>query len=235
MQWRVLPHGPIQKLTENLWWVQGSLPGMSLKRVMTVVRKGNGELVIHSAIALEESAMRELEAWGTPSYLIIPNRGHRLDAPAYKSRYPALKVFTPRGGIKSVEEKLPVDGGYEQFPSDDEVRLEMLHGVQDGEGVMFVRSGDGLSVVLNDSMFNMDPKNDLLGRLFTTLAGSAPGPRVSRLAKLLFVKDQGALRQDLLRFAALPDVQRVIVAHEKVAHGPEARQALQQAATFLRA
>jgi len=34
--WRVLRHGPIEKLDENLWYVTGSLPGMSLKRVMTL-------------------------------------------------------------------------------------------------------------------------------------------------------------------------------------------------------
>jgi hypothetical protein len=233
--WRVLAHGPIEKLTENVWRVQGSLPGMSLKRVMTVARRHSGELVIHSAIALQEAAMRELEAWGTPRYLLIPNRGHRLDAPAYKARYPNLRVFTPRGGLKAVEEKVPVDGAYEDFPSDAEVWLETLHGVNEGEGAMFVRSQDGVSVVLNDAMFNMDKKRDPLGWFFTTLLGSAPGPRVSRFAKLMFIKDQPALRNDLLRFAKLPDIQRLIVSHEKLAQGPEAKRALEQAATFLRA
>lgn len=233
--WRVREHGPIEKLSDNLWRVEGSLPGMSLRRTMTVVRKQSGELVIHSAIALEESAQRALEGWGRPTYLIIPNRGHTLDAAAYKARYPRLKIYTPRGGIQQVNEKMhaQVDGGYEDFPSNEEVRLQTLHGVNDGEGVMLVRSGDGLTVVLNDAVMNMDRKRDLLGFVFTTLMGSAPGPRVSRFAKLMFVKDQGALRKDLLRFAALPDVKRLIVAHEKVAEGPEARNALERAATFL--
>ena len=235
VEWRVLPHEPIQKLTENVWCVLGSLPGMSLKRTMTVVRRRNGDLIIHSCIALEESAMREIEAWGEPRYLLVPNRGHRLDAPAYKARYPQLRVFSPRGAREGVEEKVHVDGSYEDFPSDDEVRLQTLHGVKEGEGAMIVRSRDGLSVVLNDVMFNMDRKHDPLGFFFTTLMGSAPGPRVSRLVKLLFVKDQGALREDLLRLADLPDVQRLIVSHEKVTSGVDARKALQKAATYLHA
>jgi hypothetical protein len=69
--------------------------------------------------------------------------------------------------------------------------------------------------------------------LFTTLLGSAPGPRVSRLAKLTLIKDKQALKQDLARLAELPDVQRLIVAHEKVATGPDARQALRQAMQYL--
>ena len=98
---------------------------------------------------------------------------------------------------------------------------------------MIVRSQDGTSVVLNDAMFNMDRKRDPLGFFFTTLLGSAPGPRVSRLAKLLYIKDKQALRQDFGRFAELPDLTRVIVAHEKVASGAAARDALRSAMTYL--
>jgi hypothetical protein len=232
-QWKVLPHGPITKLAHNLWWVQGSLPNMSLKRTMTVVRLRDGRLVIHNAIALNEPQMRELEAWGTPAYLIVPNGIHRLDAAAYKARYPNLRVLAPKGARAKVEDVVPVDLGYEDFPHDDSVRLEMLHGVQDNEGAMIVRSDDGVSVVLNDVVFNMDRKRDPLGFLVTTVFGSAPGPRVSRLAKLMLIKDQRALRQDLERLAELPELTRLVVAHEKVAAGPEARAALRKAATYL--
>ena len=82
-------------------------------------------------------------------------------------------------------------------------------------------------------MFNMDRKRDPLGFLFTTAFGSAPGPRVSRLAKLVFIKDKRALRADFERYAALPNLTRLFVAHEKVASGADARQALLRAATYL--
>jgi hypothetical protein len=231
--WTVLDHGPIEKLSTNLWRVSGALPGMSLKRTMVIVRLEDGRLVIHNAIALQESAMGEVERWGMPAFMIVPNGGHRLDAPAYKARYPHLRVFTPRGSRARVEQVVPVDGTYEDFPSDPTVRLETLKGVADAEGAMIVKSPDGTSVVLNDAMFNMDRKRDPLGFFFTTLLGSAPGPRVSRLAKLVYVKDKRALRDEFARYAALPDLTRVIVAHEKVASGPEARESLQKAMTYL--
>lgn len=232
-EWRVLGHGPIKHLAENLWWVQGALPGMSLKRSMVIVRLSDGRLVIHNGIALEEASMRELERWGKPAFLIVPNGGHRLDAPAYKARYPQLKVFCPRGSRKRIEEVIAVDGTYEDFPSDPTVRFETLHGVADAEGAMIVRSQDGETVVLNDAMFNMDRKRDPLGFFFTTLLGSAPGPRVSRLAKLVYIKDKQALREDFGRFAELPSLARLIVAHEKVASGPAARDALRSAMSYL--
>jgi hypothetical protein len=80
----------------------------------------------------------------------------------------------------------------------------------------------------------MDKKRDQLGWLFTTVLGSAPGPRVSRLAKLLYIADKHALRGDLERYAAMPGLVRLVVSHEKVVQGPEAASALRQAATFLR-
>jgi hypothetical protein len=232
-EWQVRAHGPLLTLADNLLWAQGSVPGMSLKRTMVVVRLNDGKLVIHNGIALEAAPMAELERFGTPTFLIVPNGGHRLDAPAYKKRYPALRVFTPKGSRPRVEQVVQVDGVYEDFPHSDELRLETLHGVNESEGALIVHSSDGASVVLNDCMFNMDRKRDPLGFFFTTIMGSAPGPRVSRLAKLVFIKDKKALRADFERYAELPNLVRVIVAHEKVASGPHARASLLQAATYL--
>jgi hypothetical protein len=232
-EWRVREHGAIEHLSDNLWWVLGSLPGLSLKRNMTLVRLADGKLVIHNAIALDARLMKEIEAWGAPSYLIVPSRYHRLDAGAFKQRYPGLRVYAPRGSRKQVEERVAVDGTYEDFPASESVRLETLGATGDQEGAMLVRSPDGVTVVLNDCMFNMDKKKDLPGYLMTTLLGSASGPRVSRLAKATIVKDKPGLRADFERFAAIPDLMRVIVAHEKVARGNDAAAALRTAATFL--
>ena len=232
-EWKVLAHEPLIRFADNLLWVRGAIPYMSLKRTMLVIRLADGQLVIHNGIALDEAGMAEIERFGTPAILLVPNGGHRLDAPAYKKRYPALRVLAPKGSRAKVEEVLPVDGTYDDFPASDAVRAETLHGVGEAEGVLIVHSNDGVSVVLNDCLFNMDRKRDPLGFLFTTVFGSAPGPRVSRLAKMILIKDKQALRADFERLAELPNLTRVFVAHEKVASGPEARAALLEAATYL--
>src|SRR6266542_935000 len=114
--WTVLAHDPIEKLAENLWRVRGSLPRMTLKRVMTVARLDDGRLVVHSPIALDETALATLEAWGTPAFLVVPGRFHRMDVPAWKRRYPAARVLVPRGSRRFVAEVVGVDGSYEDFP-----------------------------------------------------------------------------------------------------------------------
>jgi len=232
--WKVLRHSAIDKLADNLWRVTGALPGMTLERCMVVARLRSGELVIHNAIAMDEASMQALEALGTPAYLVVPSGVHRLDAAAYVRRYRGLRVMAPRGSRAKVEAVVPVALDYEGFPTDDDtVRFETLRGVGASEGAMWVRSDDGVTLVLNDVMFNMDTKKDFLGWLFTTVFGSAPGPRVSRLAKLAIVKDKKALRAEFERLAETPDLVRVIVAHEKVAHGADAAASLRQAATYL--
>jgi hypothetical protein len=50
---------------------------------------------------------------------------------------------------------------------------------------------------------------------------------------MMFIKDKRALRADFERYAELPKLVRVIVAHEKVASGAEARASLLQAASYL--
>jgi hypothetical protein len=232
--WNVLEHGPIERITERLWRVEGAIPGMTLRRVMTVAKRENGGLVIHSAIALRPAELAELEAWGKPEVLAVPGAYHRLDAPAYKKRFPGLRVLAPSATLGKVREVVRVDGTYEDFPADKAVELRSVPGTGGREGAMFVRCAAGLSVVLNDVVMNMDRKRDLLGFLFTTLLGSAPGPRVSRLSRLTLVTDRQALRAELERLAALPDLANLIVSHEKLASGrDEARAALQRAATFL--
>jgi hypothetical protein len=233
-EWTVLEHGPIEKLTENLWRVEGACPGMSIRRAMTIAKMKDGRLVLHDAIALAEAAMKEVEAWGTPAFLVVGNGWHRLDAPAYKLRYPDLTIFAPKGSRAKVEEVIPVAGTYEDFPGDDVVRLETLRGIKGMEGVMTVRSPDGVTVILDDVVFNMKSKpSDAMGWLITSLFGSAPGPRVSRLFKMLAIDDKKELKNDLDRLAATPDLRRVIVSHGAVATGADASTALRAAAGRL--
>jgi hypothetical protein len=199
---------------------------------MTVARMRDGSLVIHSAVALDDASMATLEAAGTPAFLLVPNAFHRFDAPRYKSRYPRLRVFCPPAGRSRIASVVPVDGTYDEFPGDDTVRLVALRGTGGHEGAMVVRSSDGVTVVLNDIVFNMDTKTDFFGWLFTTVMASAPGPRISRLARLTLVRDRAMLARELSSLAT-DDLERLVVSHEKVARGPDAAAAIRQATRCL--
>jgi hypothetical protein len=218
-RWPVSPHGRLEKLADNLWRVQGSM-ALPMPRVMTIARlrsdAGSGGLVIHSAIALQEEAMHAIEALGEPAFLLVPSRYHRIDAPRFARRYPKARVLCPAGSRAQVADVVRVDGTYDDFHGDENVRLEHIDGVGDAEGVMRVRSADGTTLVFNDILFNL-PHGSGAGGLALRLVGSSGGPRVTRIARTFIVKDRRALAR---RFVALangtPDLVRIVVSHGDV-------------------
>lgn len=214
--WDVLPHLPIEKLEPNLWRVQGSLRGMALKRVMTLVRLDDGRIVVHSAISLEEHAMAEIEAWGTPAVLLVPNGYHRLDAPAWVARYPDLEVRCPSGARRKIEEVVRVDGTYADFDGAATLTIETLDGIAAAEGVLIVRSPSGTTLVFNDAVFNMPHGTGFGGLFFRHVTASTGGPRVSRLFRWFAVNDPAAFAAHLERLADTPDLIRIIVSHHRM-------------------
>ena len=73
---KVLPHGDIIKLDSRLWYITGSLPISHIPRNMVVYKLNSGRLLIHSAVALKEEFMLDIENIGKPEFLIVPNKYH---------------------------------------------------------------------------------------------------------------------------------------------------------------
>ena len=207
--WTVAAHRPIEKLEPNLWRVEGDLPGGNGTRVMTIARYRDGSLLIHNAIALEEELMKEIEAFGKPSVLVVPNGFHRLDARVFKDRYSGVRVFCPAGSRKKVEQVVKVDGSYADAPKDDDVSLSHLDGVKEHEGVLAVRSPAGTTLVLNDVVNNLPASGGVLGFMLSPTGRVA----VPRIFRWFFVKDRAAFFAGIERLAATPKLARVIVSH----------------------
>ncbi len=231
-EWKVVPHEPLQKLEENLWFVVGDLPGGPLKRTMAVGKRADGRLVIHNAVALEPELMKELEAQGEPAFLLVPNGFHRIDAPRFKARYPKIKVLCPEGARKKVESVVAVDGTYADFPADTDVELMGLDGLGGKEGAMVVRSKSGVTVCVTDSLFNMPHVGGVSGFVLKSLTGSSGGPKISRLTKMLMIADKRAFRAQIEALAAMPGIKRVIVGHHEPIEGDVAATLKSIAATL---
>ncbi len=208
-KWQVFPHRPIEKLEANLWRVEGDLPNGNGTRVMTIVKMRDGGLLIHNGVALNDAEMAEIDSFGKPAVLVVPNGFHRLDAKVYKERYPSLRVFCPAGARKKVEQVVKVDGTYADSLGEDDTKLVHLDGTKDGEGVLEVKSGGKTTIVLNDAMNNL-PK---MGGLFGFLLAPTGQASVPRLARWLMIKDKPAFRAHLEKLAATPNLGRIIVSH----------------------
>jgi len=225
VEWTVQPHGAIEKLSPRVWRVEGSLPNMPLKRVMTVARTERGELVVHSAMALEPAAMAEIEAFGEVRFILVPNGFHRLDAPAFAARYPNAKVLCPPGSKARVAQVVRVDGVYADFPADAAVSLHVLDGVGGQEGYVRIDEESGVTLILNDLVFNMPHLPGAQGFMLRYVTASSGGPTISRIGRLFLVKDKARVRAQIEALAATERLTRVIVSHHETIVGTKERSA----------
>lgn len=217
--WRVLPNGPLEKLEDNLWEVEGSLPGMPLNRRMTLVRLQDGSIVVHNAICLKEEDQQEIERWGTIRYVIVPSGFHRMDAPRYAVRYPGAQVLCPDPAKKAASKVVRVDGNLSAIPKDPGLTVETLDGESIEEAVLIARSGSGrTSLVFNDTLMNLPRYPGFMGFVYKAM-GSTGAPKVTPLMKVFAVKDKALLKAHLERLAALPGLVRAIPGHGAVVEG----------------
>lgn len=206
--WTVLPHKPIEKLAPNLWRVSGTLG--KVQRQMVLARMADGRVFVHNAIALDDAEMAELEAWGEPSILFVPNGYHRQDAAIWKQRYPKATVVAPPGSRKRVEKVVHVDLVSDAMPGDDTVRLVPLAGMP-AESLLEVKTDSGTTLVFCDAILNM-PKLGLPMSVFLGPTGMVSCPRASRM---FFLKDKRAFARQLDELANKPGLERVLFAHGK--------------------
>ena len=208
--WTVLPHTAIDKLSANLWRVEGTMPDGSTRRILSAVRLADGRILLHNAIALEEPLMAELDAWGEVAGILVPNGFHRQDARIMKDRYPKARVYGPAGAAKAIAKAVPVDGTYADAPGDPTVTVRHLQGNKEREGVVTVRHPDGqATAIFCDTVLNQRRLGFPIG-VFLHPTGR---PSVPRVVRWMMVADAGALRADLEAIANIDGLARVIPGH----------------------
>jgi hypothetical protein len=209
-EWTVLPHGPLTRVNDRILTVVGDLkmPLLELPRRMTVVRLKSGDLAIFSAIALRDTDMAELEAFGPPAFLVVPSIRHRLDAPSYKRRYPGLTVVAPHLGVEKTRNVVPVDTSTPDF-GDPTVRYVEIA----GDSALEIDGEDGLTVIVNDLIGDIHGEHGLGGWLLRIMGFAGDEPHVPGPVKLLLGKHKSEVAQHFRRWAERDDLRRIIVSH----------------------
>jgi hypothetical protein len=209
-QWTVLPHGKLTRINERILAVVGELkmPLLELPRRMTAVRLKSGDLVIFSAIALDDPGMAELEAFGRPAFLVVPSLRHRLDAPGYAGRYSGITVVAPRAGVEKIAEVVPVNTSTPDF-GDPSVRYVEIA----GDSALEVDGDDGLTLIVNDLIGDIHGESGLGGWLLRVMGFAGDDPQVPGPVKLLLGKHKSEVAGHFLRWAGRSDLRRIIVSH----------------------
>ena len=220
--WIISPRGRVRTVDERIVTVEGDIPMPlgNFPRRMTVVGLSRNRSAIFSAIALDEAGMQEVEAVGKPAFLIVPNGHHRLDAPAWKKRYPKIKVLCPPGAEQSVAEAVPVDAT-DDILGDKDVEFITVAGTGKAEAALVVRRGGGTTLIVNDIVANVRNPRGLGATVMARLFGfGAKHPQVPRVVRRALVKDRNVLARQLRRWATIPKLTRLIPSHGEIVDEP---------------
>jgi hypothetical protein len=221
-KWKVLPHGRVKTVDDDIVTVEGDIPMPLGKfpRRMTVVGLSRNRSAIFSAVALGEAEMRRVEEVGKPSFLIVPNGHHRLDAHAWKQRYPKLKVMCPPAAKKSVSEAVPVDST-DDILGDKDVQFVVVQGTGEAEAALIVRRNNGTTLVANDVIANVRHPHGLGGKIIARLAGfGVKRPQVPHVVRRVMVEDKGKLAKQLRQWSEIPGLRRIIPSHGDMIERP---------------
>jgi hypothetical protein len=207
--WIVTKHGPLQKLDDNLWAVEGRTPGVPIQRRMVIARKGDGALVFFHAIPLDDKTLEEVRSLGKPAYLVLGHHQHAIDAHAFQQKL-ELQTYGPKACEAELRKRVELSGTLETFPSDPSISVESVPGTKLGEAVMTVRSGDRSSLMFSDVIQN-NPKEST--PLVFRMMGFGGGPKVVWVFQKMFINDRAAVKSWLEKWAALPGLHRLVPFH----------------------
>ncbi|MEZ4366662.1 MAG: hypothetical protein R2939_10300 [Kofleriaceae bacterium] len=232
--WKVARHQPLRELAPGLWTLEAELDGPPIGRRMIVVALADGRLVLHSAVCADEPTMAALARLGEIGFVIVPNGFHRLDAAAYKHRFPHALILATPVATRRVAAKVAVDGGLGRLPADPALGWELLRGAP-AEAVFLHRGPGGVTAIFNDALFNLPDRLPGLAGKVVGLLGSTGGPKVTRIARRFLVRDPVALAEQFRALAALPDLVRAVPGHGAILEGAAAAAGLERAADGLSA
>jgi hypothetical protein len=204
-------------LEDRILTVTGTvkMPIGTFERRMTVVQLADRTLVIYSPIALAESAMVRLEAFGRPAFLVVPGSHHRVDAKIWKDRYPTAAVIAAAGAREAVEEVVPVDSTEPDF-GDASVHFHTVPGTSKDESALTVATDNGTTLILNDILANVQNAKGLDGVIARVFGFAGKKPQIPLPEKLSILDDKAALAAQFSAWATDPGLKRIVVSHGEI-------------------
>jgi hypothetical protein len=209
----------------NLWSAEAAfvwpVRGIRVPVRMSVMRLGDGRLVLHSPIALGEELRAELDALGPVGFIVVPYM-HGAHAEAASRRYPKAQLLAAPAPPKK-REALPFAG----LLADDapaawagEIESRYVAGFRLEEVLLLHRPTRTL--VVTDLCLNVHHADTAFARLFFQLDGMWRRFGPSTAIRWLGVSDRAAFRRSLERVLEW-DFERILPAHgEPVERGGRA-------------
>lgn len=206
--------GSLTEFVEGVWTDAAPVHflGMQLTSTMSVLRLGDGSLLIHSPVALTRERRTAVAALGTVAHLYAPNLFHHRWIGEWAVAYPAARVHAP-AGLSSKRRDLRIDRVHGTAPEPafagviDEVRID---GFRLEESVLVSRPARTL--VVADLLHNVGRPQHRWTQLYTRAMGFYDRVALSRMIRWTAFTDRAATRRSLDKVLGLP-FERLIVGH----------------------
>jgi len=205
-----------------LAWLGGAVP---IPVRMTVIRLGDGSLVLHSPAPLSLALRAELDALGPVGFVVVPEAHGAFAAEAARA-YPSARLLAAPSPPRK-RRSLAFHGSLADEPPAEwagAVETFLVRGFRLHEVVLFHRPSR--SLVVTDLCFHIQRASSAAARLFFRANGMWRRFGPSRLIRLLAVSDRAELTRSLehvLRW----DFERIVPGHGDVLEhgGPAALRA----------
>lgn len=218
---------PLAQHDTDLWsvphvfpWQAGLVP---IPLRMTVIRLGDGQLILHSPIPVSAELRGELEALGPVGFIVVP-WAHGRYAAEVSEIFPTARLLAAPEP-PSRRKALAFDAALADDPPESwagEVDSLLLCGFRLNEVLVLHRPSR--SLILTDLCFNIHHATSLFARLAFEANGMWRCFGPSRLIRRLAVSNRKALRSSIERVLQQWDFDRIVPAHGDVIEhgGPEA-------------
>lgn len=209
----------MDRIDEGLWEAHRELMmpgGIWFDARMTVVDVGDGELLLHSPVPIDDAMASEIEEHGDVRWIVAPNDMHNSWIEGAAERFASAEVWGSPGTVKK-KSSVDFDGVLDGRTPDgwnDRIDSVFVDGTRGwAESVFYLPKQRTL--LCSDLVFNIHETKNLRTKWLLTLVGAYGKLAQSGSVRFWFAKDNQAVGRsfaDMLRW----DFDRVVMAHGRV-------------------
>jgi hypothetical protein len=185
----------IVPIADGLWGIDDvvGLPGGAKLPVRaTVIALGNGDLALHSPVAMNEDVVESLRRLGVVRHLIAPSALHHLHLAASLHHFPEAKVYGTRALLKkrkSLRVDVFLNDGLPSAMAEELGSITLAGNPQVEETVFFHKTSK--SLLVTDMVFNITRPQGMMSKFVLSCTGTNGRLAQSRLWQF-YAKDKSA-------------------------------------------
>lgn len=216
------PLNTLKQIDENIWIVDGphiKLYGLPFSTRMTIIRLNNGDLFVHSPIALTDNLKAEVEALGHVRHLVSPNWIHYAYISDWQKAFEGTVAWaSPNVEARAAKKKVDIQfdrdlGDTAQPEWADDIEQVMVRGSKIHIEAVFLHKASK-TLILTDLIENFESKKlPFVLRILLPLAGVLdPNGQMPRDMRMTFRRGRKQLRaaiEQMIEWAP----ERILIAH----------------------